>query len=155
MPEKKKRKKCYPLSFLILGGRNLTRALQSSPFQISGGVVRAWRRRTKKKEILASNFGWQWSAVKCSAIPLDAVQQSKVQYSTLQCSAEFLKRTYTQTHVRAKFSRICAKFRLWKATLAKYFGYNLTNIKKIYIYIYVSMAIFVQKYIKEDSDRAK
>ena len=26
-------KKCYPLSFPILGGRALTRALQSSPFQ--------------------------------------------------------------------------------------------------------------------------
>ena len=39
------KKKCYFLSFPILGGRNLTSALQSSPFQISGGVVQAWRRR--------------------------------------------------------------------------------------------------------------
>ena len=31
-------KKCYPLSFPILGGRDLTRALQSSPFQNPGGV---------------------------------------------------------------------------------------------------------------------
>ena len=31
------KKKCYPLSFPILGGSDLTRALQSSPFQISGG----------------------------------------------------------------------------------------------------------------------
>ena len=29
----KKRKKCYPLSFPILGGHNSTRALQSRPFQ--------------------------------------------------------------------------------------------------------------------------
>ena len=28
-----KKKKCYPLSFPILGGRDSTRALQSSPFQ--------------------------------------------------------------------------------------------------------------------------
>ena len=33
----KKRKKCYPLSFPILGGRNSTRALQSTPFQNPGG----------------------------------------------------------------------------------------------------------------------
>ena len=38
MPKKKERKKCYPLSFPILGGRDWNRALQSSPFQISGGV---------------------------------------------------------------------------------------------------------------------
>ena len=30
-------KKCYPLSFLIIGGRDWTKALQSTPFQISGG----------------------------------------------------------------------------------------------------------------------
>ena len=35
----KKKKKCYPLSFPILGGRDSTRALQSSPFQNPGGVV--------------------------------------------------------------------------------------------------------------------
>ena len=33
--------------------------------------------------------------------------------------AELLKRTDTQTHVRAKFSRICAKFKLLNAELAK------------------------------------
>ena len=33
----RRRKKCYPLSFPILGGRDLTRALQSSPFQNPGG----------------------------------------------------------------------------------------------------------------------
>ena len=32
------KKKCYHLSFPILEGRNLTRALQSSPFQIFRGV---------------------------------------------------------------------------------------------------------------------
>ena len=31
-------KKCYSLSFPILGGRGSTRALQSSPFQNPGGV---------------------------------------------------------------------------------------------------------------------
>ena len=36
---KKRRKKCYPLSFPILGGRNLTRALQSTPFQNPGAVI--------------------------------------------------------------------------------------------------------------------
>ena len=34
-------KKSYPLSFPILGGRDSTRALQSSPLQNPGGVVRA------------------------------------------------------------------------------------------------------------------
>ena len=33
------KKKCYPLSFPILGGRDSTRALQSSPFQNTGGVA--------------------------------------------------------------------------------------------------------------------
>jgi hypothetical protein len=36
--EKKEEKKCYPLSFPILGGRDSTRALQSTPFQNPGGV---------------------------------------------------------------------------------------------------------------------
>ena len=31
------RKKCYPFSFPILGGRNSTKALKSSPFQNPGG----------------------------------------------------------------------------------------------------------------------
>ena len=34
----KKKKKCYPLSFPILGGRDSTRALQSTPFQNPGGI---------------------------------------------------------------------------------------------------------------------
>ena len=37
MPKKKERKKCYPLSFPILGGSDLTRALQFTPFQTPGG----------------------------------------------------------------------------------------------------------------------
>ena len=36
--QKRKEKKCYPLSFPILGGRNSTRALQSTLFQNPGGV---------------------------------------------------------------------------------------------------------------------
>ena len=39
LPQKKEEKKGYPLSFPILGGCDSTRALQSSPFQNSGGVV--------------------------------------------------------------------------------------------------------------------
>ena len=35
------KKKYYSFSFPILGGCNSTKALQSSLFQISGGVVRA------------------------------------------------------------------------------------------------------------------
>ena len=42
--EKNLRKKCYPFSFPILGVRNSTRALQSSPFQKPGGIIRACRR---------------------------------------------------------------------------------------------------------------
>ena len=41
-------KKCYPISFPILGGCYLTRALHSSPFQNPGGKVRAWRRRSRR-----------------------------------------------------------------------------------------------------------
>ena len=37
------KKKCYTLSFPILGGRNSTRALQSTPFKNPGGVPWAWR----------------------------------------------------------------------------------------------------------------
>ena len=37
MPKKIRRKKCHSLSFPILGVRDLTRALQSSPFQNPGG----------------------------------------------------------------------------------------------------------------------
>ena len=35
-------KKCYSLSFPLLGGRDLTRALQSTPFQNPGRVPWAW-----------------------------------------------------------------------------------------------------------------
>ena len=52
-------KKNYPLSFTILGGRDLTGALQSSPFQNPGGVPWAWRRMKdegQRTEILVSNF---------------------------------------------------------------------------------------------------
>ena len=55
-------KKYYPLSFPILGGRDSTRALQSSPFQISGRGFRErdGGRRTNEqtKEILVSNLGY-------------------------------------------------------------------------------------------------
>ena len=56
-------KKCYPLSFPILGIRDSTRALQSSPFKSLGGLVQAWRRRTedegrRTKEILVFNIGY-------------------------------------------------------------------------------------------------
>ena len=54
----KRRKKCYPLSFLILGGRNLTRALQSSQFQNPGGVPWAWHSsRSSSMVLLLSNLG--------------------------------------------------------------------------------------------------
>ena len=41
--KKTEEEKCYPVSFSILGGRNLTRALQSSPFQNPGEVAWAWQ----------------------------------------------------------------------------------------------------------------
>ena len=54
-------KNCFPIYFPILGGHNLTRALQSSSFQISGGVVQTWWRTDgRTKEILVSNIGWIW-----------------------------------------------------------------------------------------------
>ena len=54
--EKKKKipeeeKKCYPLSFQTLGGRDLTRALQSTLFQMSGGVPWALRRTDEQKSL--------------------------------------------------------------------------------------------------------
>ena len=53
------KKKCYPISFPILGGRDSTRALQSTPFQNPGGVPRAWHTNERRtKEILVSNTGW-------------------------------------------------------------------------------------------------
>ena len=56
---RKKKKKCYPLSFPMLGGSDSTRALQSAPFQNPGGVIRAWRTNEwRTKEILVSNFGF-------------------------------------------------------------------------------------------------
>ena len=71
-------KKSYPLSFPILGGRDLTRALQSNPFQISGGgVVWAWRTEDEgqTKEILVSNFGnLFFQILKTRAKPGAAVQ---------------------------------------------------------------------------------
>ena len=54
----KSQKKCFPLSFTILGRIELTRALQSSPFQNPGGMPWAWRRTDKGTEILVSNIGW-------------------------------------------------------------------------------------------------
>ena len=43
--------KCYPLSFPILGGHESTRALQSSPFLISGGgPLRATEDEEKEEE---------------------------------------------------------------------------------------------------------
>ena len=59
--EKKIKKKCYPLSFPVLGGRDSTRALQSSPFQILGGGGYPGHDREEgqrtKKEILVSYLG--------------------------------------------------------------------------------------------------
>ena len=49
------RKKCQSLSFPILGGRDLTPALQSSPFKKSReGVAEAWQ----KTEMRVSNMGF-------------------------------------------------------------------------------------------------
>ena len=49
---KKKEKKCYPLSFPILGILSLTRALQSRPFQNPGGVPWAWHSRSRTGPLL-------------------------------------------------------------------------------------------------------
>ena len=45
----RRKKKCYPLSFPILGESDLTRAHQSSLFQISGGVVIFEKKRKNLK----------------------------------------------------------------------------------------------------------
>ena len=57
---RKKKKECYPFSFSILGVRDSTRALQSSPFQNPGGgglSVTEEEEEEEKKEILVSNIG--------------------------------------------------------------------------------------------------
>ena len=46
---KKERKKCYALSFPILGGRDSTRALQPSPFQKYENLKKS-QKSLKKKE---------------------------------------------------------------------------------------------------------
>ena len=60
MPEKKN-KKCYPLSFPIVGGQDSTRALQSTRFRIQGGWSepdkRTNGRTNERTEILVSNIG--------------------------------------------------------------------------------------------------
>ena len=48
---KKKEKKCYPLSFPILGWRNSTRALQSSTFQNPGGGPLSMTNKGRRKSL--------------------------------------------------------------------------------------------------------
>ena len=55
---KKKKKKSYPLSFPILGGRNSTRALQSSPLQNPWGYPERDIKEGQTEEILVSNIGF-------------------------------------------------------------------------------------------------
>ena len=45
-------KKCYLLSFPILGIRNLTRALQSSPFQNTGGTLSVTEKEDEGRKTL-------------------------------------------------------------------------------------------------------
>ena len=52
---------------------------------------------------------------------------------------ELLKRMDTRTHVRAKFSRICAKFKFLNAKLAKQaLIHILSNLTKKIIYFYIN-----------------
>ena len=72
--------------------------------------------------------------------------------------AELLKRTDTRTHVRAKFSRICAIFLLLNANLAKQalfpiFGTLFFQI--LYVFLIISVHNSAQNFIKVNSDRAK
>ena len=56
------KKKCYPLSFPIVGILSSTRALQTSPLQNTGGVAWAWHRRSSRSirtVLLLSNIGYQ------------------------------------------------------------------------------------------------
>ena len=59
---KKKKKKCYSLSFANWGDKSSTRALQSSPFQNPGGVPWAWHSSTRSSSSRTvfplSNIGW-------------------------------------------------------------------------------------------------
>ena len=57
MPKIEEEEKCSPLSFPILGGRNLSRALQSSQFQNLGGGYPETDGKGRTEEILMSNIG--------------------------------------------------------------------------------------------------
>ena len=63
LKQKKILQKKNVIQYPILGGRDSTRALQSSFFQNPGGVPRAWRTKDERtdgrtKEILVSNLGY-------------------------------------------------------------------------------------------------
>ena len=75
--------------------------------------------------------------------------------------AELLKRTDTQTHVRAKFFLICAKFSILNAELAKQvLFYIFGKIWKVFFEFYmfltaISAQISAQDFIKLNSDCSK
>ena len=53
-------KKCSPLSFPILRGRDSTRVLQYTPFQNPVGVVWVWRTNKRKSSCLIVDFKNFW-----------------------------------------------------------------------------------------------
>ena len=71
--------------------------------------------------------------------------------------AELLKRTDTRTHVHAKFSRICAKFKFLNAKLAKQALFHIfgTIFQILQVFIAVFVHNFAQNLFKLNSDRAK
>ena len=97
---KKIRKKCYPLSFPILGGRDSTRALQSTPFQNTGGVVWAWRR---------TNGGQTEDRRKSLCLILDIVFiVHSTMYTLIYCSEFYCKKiSYSSLEIFFTDHRIC------------------------------------------------
>ena len=107
----KERKKCCPLSLPIIGGRDSTRALQSSPFQISGGVPWASQMKDKRrtKEILVSNLGLQRDRIICLwLLPTQAIS-----YPKQICS--FFKYGHDLVHSLLSFYQLPAAKRLHRA----------------------------------------
>ena len=62
-------KKCYPLSFPKLGERNSTRALQSSPFHISGGSPERDKRTDKGRKPSCLILDWMSKVVVWKTLP--------------------------------------------------------------------------------------
>ena len=111
--------------------------------------------------LYSSTLGVLYTLVQlCTAFTL--VHSSTSMYSLYSSTlgvlyTEFLKCTDTQTHIRAKFSRICAKFIFWKAKLSKQTPFHIfgTFFQVYYVFMTILLHNSAQNYIKQNFDRPK